>query len=295
VAFNGSDNIVVFVDTRLTKGIVASRVSPQGVVLDTGYTVNEGNNNPDIASGGGNSLIVWSKEYSGVWTRFVDAQAIPVDTAFCVGAILASSTDPAVGCGGGVYLVAWSDFNMPGGDLDVFSQAVSISGELIGERASIARGDGTQKNPAVAFNGSDFLVAWQDGDERILGRYVGLDGKPAGEPFFISDTSMPGEKQNPAIAAGASRFLTVWAEYHAGFDIYGSVDDLIAVREGSGASKPAVTRLPTIFFSAEMVRQYGKNSFYDACGRRVKPEQAEPGVYFMTTDEGMILKAVRIK
>jgi hypothetical protein len=100
VAFNGSDHIVVFMDTRFTKGIVASRVSPQGAVMDTGYTVNDGNNYPDVASDGVNSMAVWSKDYSGVWARLVDAQAIPMDTAFCVGAILASSTDPAIGYGG---------------------------------------------------------------------------------------------------------------------------------------------------------------------------------------------------
>jgi len=295
VVFNGSDHIIVFVDTRLTKGIVASRVSPQGVVMDTGYTVNDGNNYPDVASDGINSMAVWSREYSGVWARFVDAQAIPMDTAFCVGAILASSADPAVGCGGGVYLVAWSDFNLPGGDLDVFSQTVSLSGQLIGDKTSIVRKDDTQKNPAVTFNGSNFLVAWQDDFDQVYCRYVGIDGKPIGDPCLVSDTALSCERQNPAIAASASRFLAVWAEYHDGFDLYGSVDDPITVAERPAMTKPAVTRLPTVLFSAEMLKRYEKSTFYDACGRRVKPGQAGPGVYFMTIDEGTILKAVKIK
>ncbi len=294
MAFNGSDHIVVFLDTRLDKGIVASRISPQGAILDTGYTIDTGNNNPDVASDGVNSLAVWSKEYSGVWARFVDTQAVPLDTAFCVSAILASSSDPTVACGGGVYLVAWSDFNMPGGDLDIFSQVVSLSGQLIGDRTIIVRKDGTQKNPAVVFNGSYFLVAWQDGFDRIYCRHVGLDGKPVSEPFLISDTTLFCERQNPAIAASASKFLAVWAEYHDGFDLYGSVDDPITVMEGPEASKPAVARLQTVFFSAEIFRQYGKNNFYDACGRRVKPDQAGPGIYFIYADGGIVLKIVKI-
>lgn len=274
VAFNGSDHIVVYVDEHPTKGIVASRVSPQGTVMDTGYTVDADGNYPDAASGGGNALIVWSREYSGVWARFVDGQAVPLDTAFRIASILASSADPAVVWGGGAFLAVWPDFNGPGGDLDIYGQAVSASGQLIGERTVVASGPEAQMDPAVSFDGTVFNVVWQEGSDRICGRDVGLDGKPVGGPYIMSDTAYF-LRQRPAVAAGSDFRCCIWSEYHGDYDIYGAIDDQIGIADARTGTGTVMKAAPNPFRRATHIsagiRTEGLGlRIYDISGRLMK-------------------------
>lgn len=71
--------------------------------------------------------------------------------------------------GGGVYMVVYIDFGetAPG----LYVQAIDPSGEILSEPALVQAGS---YYGAVTFNGTDFSVAWCDGDVGLV--RVGLDG-----------------------------------------------------------------------------------------------------------------------
>ena len=67
---------------------------------------------------------------------------------------------PRVAFGGGVFLVAWQDFN--GNDCDAPAARVSADGRVLNERPiAVAVGPRTQALPDVASDGRNFLVVWQ--------------------------------------------------------------------------------------------------------------------------------------
>jgi len=291
ITFANENYIVAFLDMRPGKGIITKRISPQGIILDTGYTVDDGNNNPDIATDGTRSLVVWSKEFVGVLGRCVDSLAKPEDSVFTVGALLGSSTAPKVAYGGSNYLVVWSDFNSPVGDLDIFGQVVSTQGQLVDERITIARGAEIQKSPNLAFDGSRYIITWLEGISKICGQFVGTNGKLIGSAFQISDTTSI-ERQFPSIAAGSSNYLVAWAEYHNGFDIYGSAENLINVNEEKTTTRK---NFPTVIICANSLSQFTRYDIFDIAGRRVRTNQVEPGIYFIKFGEYTLVKVIIIK
>jgi hypothetical protein len=87
----------------------------------------------------------------------------------------------------------------------------------------------SQTGPAVAFNGSVYLVVWTDNrnllDNDIYGARLDINGillDPAG--IFICNA--PGNQKNPAIASNGDIFVVVWEDERnieqTGMDIYGT-------------------------------------------------------------------------
>jgi hypothetical protein len=90
-----------------------------------------------------------------------------------------------------------------------------------------------EEDPAVAWNetADQYLVVWADGrnqtsDGDIFGRLVGVDGKPVGPDFPISNTGFFGREFTPAVAwnGTANEYLVVWGDARlswADIDVYG--------------------------------------------------------------------------
>ena len=136
---------------------------------------------------------------------------------------------PAVAFGASTDLVVWED-ERPGAvdnsdNSDVFAARVSPSGVVLDPTGiPIAVGAHAETAPAVAWNGSHFLVVWEDarsdsgGD--IYAARVGANGAvldPGG--FAVSATANP--QDQPAVAAGAvgtvgPGFLVAWVEHRPG-------------------------------------------------------------------------------
>lgn len=99
---------------------------------------------------------------------------------------------PAVAYGGGVYLAVWQDLRN-GKDYDVYAARVSSDGKTLDpDGVLIGGGAHNQAEPAVAFDGKDFLVVWQDfgtGKYAIHGARVSPDGKLLDEkPIVLGDS-----------------------------------------------------------------------------------------------------------
>lgn len=317
IAFNGINYITVWFDPGLSEGIVAARVTPQGAVLDSGISLGPGDDDPDIASGNGNSVAVWSRDYDGVYGRCLDQQAQPLDTMFRIGAITASGTSPRIASDGQNYMAVWADFG-PTGDLDVMGRIVTGQGQTPGDVFPIARGNAVQKDPSLSFDSSRYLTVWLEDNHDVFGQLIGTDGKLIAGPFLISDTSSL-ERQYPAAAAVGGDFLAAWAEYHDGFDIYAALGNAINVSERGSDRIAGLSVAPNPFRSATRFSK-GQSAkgielkIYDAAGRFIRSfalgpmpyalswngldrdgRAVPPGVYFVRTSDGRQVKVVKIK
>ena len=192
VAWGGQNYFVTYLDDVFDSRsgtIKVQRVSPQGVVLDNGYTVGAGDYNPGIAYDGNRCLIVWSEEFQGVVGRFVNAGGQPEGPSFYVGMTQGVSTIPAIEFGDQRYLIVWADFCPTGTDQDIYGQLVAADGSLIGGRITIADGTTNQNFPSVTYDGTEFLVVWLQDLTGIYGRFVDENGVTVGSEFAISDNT----------------------------------------------------------------------------------------------------------
>ncbi len=101
-----------------------------------------------------------------------------------------------------------------------------------------ARGGFTETSPSVAFDGTNFLVVWEETPcHRILGRLVSQDGVADDDgSFLISYCSEPGEKVgvrkmdpagkewirkfDPAVAFDGVNYLVTWVDFYGDFSGY---------------------------------------------------------------------------
>ncbi len=120
IVFNGENFIVVWVDA-IFSGIAVARVTPQGVVLDTGIYIGGGSGYgedlPDISCDSQRSFVVWSQEFYGVCGRFINSSVQPEDSVITIDTTLATSSAPKVEFDNNNYLVVWGEYH---DDYDIY-------------------------------------------------------------------------------------------------------------------------------------------------------------------------------
>ena len=140
---------------------------------------------------------------------------------------------PVVAWNGTEYLVVWMDERNPPSRLrDIFGRRVSAAGSPIGEAFLISGSGatGNDVNPAVAWNGAEYLVVWEDyrnasnrgGD--IYGRVVQADGSRPETDFRISGAEATDDDGSPDVVWNGTEYLVVWSDERnssRGADIYG--------------------------------------------------------------------------
>ena len=114
------------------------------------------------------------------------------------------------------YLAAWSDKSISLG-VDMFGQFISRTGAKIGSPFNLLAAQGPhgfQKVQALASDGTNFLVVWQDKtDKFIYGQVVTPAGALSGAEFLIS-----GQQQNSSDASvlfGKTNYLAAWQSSNA--------------------------------------------------------------------------------
>lgn len=135
---------------------------------------------------------------------------------FVISAAADLQEKPDVAFGGGVYLAVWQDLRN-GKDYDVYAARVSPEGKALdAEGVLLVVGAHNQAEPAVAFDGKDFLVVWQDfstGKYAIHGARVSTDGKALDEKPIVLGDSGNGQyhRITPAVSSlGDGRSTVFW-------------------------------------------------------------------------------------
>jgi hypothetical protein len=294
VAFTGENYLVVWSDEKYgpsnTFHPFAARVTPAGVVLDSGVKVSTSSNyeyRPNVADDGQRSLVVWSGSSNGSYGRFVNREGMPEGSVFQIAPGTASG--PNLCFGDSNYLVVWHQGAYP--SLQLYGSLVSRQGELVGSAIPIADDGGCNRWAVAAYDGRRFLVVWMAGEnnlpETIFGRFVAKDGSLLGGRFPVSDTSGV-MRWWPALAFSDSNCLVAW-EQGSSHDVYGNVDVPVTGIAGEPAA-PAVqmSRRPTITSGVAPERA----DLYDALGRR--SHALKPGVYF-TRKAGQTAKILLVR
>jgi hypothetical protein len=185
---------------------------------------------PRVAWSQNRFLVVWQHNLSStdvdVRGQLLDANGALVGGELPISIPSSQQRTPAVTAGIGGFLVSWSDNR--DGPLDIYSARVAVDGTLLdGNGFRTDRPAGTDSSgyeatvPDVAWNGSKFLVVWQERfgplsgggyTYSIVGRVVGADASLG----FFNAIALWGDANqqptDPSIAASGTQFLVAWEQ-----------------------------------------------------------------------------------
>ncbi|MEO0068994.1 MAG: T9SS type A sorting domain-containing protein [candidate division WOR-3 bacterium] len=234
--FDGAGYFTVWADYRNgNEDIYGARVTPAGVVLDpNGILLDYGYSSPEqyapaVAFDGSNYLVVWEDYRKGY--AIYGARVTPAGVVLDPQGIPISSDSlwryaPAVAFDGTNYFVVWSD--MRNGDYDIYGARVTPAGVVLDpDGIAIATGEYDQYVPSIAFDGTNYLVAWSDYRNGYESDIYGARVTPAGvvlDTSGIAVSTAPNGQYAPAIGFDGTNYLIVWSDYRSGEwgDIYGA-------------------------------------------------------------------------
>ena len=299
IAFDGTNYLVVWEDQRGGgyPDICGARVTPAGALLDpAGFAISQATyeqGHPAIAFDGTNFIVVWDDGRRGHVLDIYGARVTPAGAVLDPGGILIawSSNDrrnPDVSFDGMDFLVVWEDDRAGRDSTDIYGARVTTGGSVLDtDGVVISHAARTQYTAAIGFDGTNFLVIWEDhraGAEQadIYGARVTTAGTvldPAG--FNISQA--PDAQRFPGIAFDGTNFLVTWQ------DVRGSFPPVVSIRgsrvtpsgvaldpggfviAGSGCFLPDVAFGGTSFLVVWYEVHGMTPAYYSVCGRRVTP------------------------
>jgi len=295
LAFDGANLLVVWADGRSSAthdDICGARVAPAGVVLDpSGIAVSTANAHqwyPALAFDGTNFLVVWQDSRSGSYdiygARVTPAGVVLDPSGIAISRVANDQCWPALAFGGTDFLVVWQDSR--DGSYDIYGARVTPDGVLLDTSGiAISTAASNQESPALAFDGTNFLVAWADdgrGDTTYYDIY-GARVTPAGgvlDTSGIAISTADDHQWYPALAFDGTNFLVVWRDLRSGrYDIFGTrVTPAGAVLDPSGRAISIAADYPwypaALAFGGTnflVVWQDSRSGRFDIYGARVTP------------------------
>ena len=242
--------------------------SGEGTVIASGFDLGD----PAIASSGQQQLVVWPQDEKIYGARLAFGSVIgpnPIvvspprpDFTF--------PRSPAVAWNGTNYLVAWSDDNS--GNLDLFGARVDPSGTVLdptGINVSSASGD--QDVPAVASNGTDFLVVWNDTRSGSTSDVYGSRVSGAGSVLNAAGllvSAASGDQSFPAVAWNGTSYVVAWQDGRSGTSL-----DVYATRVSSGGVVTDASGIPISTATNDQSRPTVSVTGTDVAGRLGGPSQ----------------------
>jgi hypothetical protein len=226
VAFDGTNFLVAWQDYR--DDISGARVSragtvldPDGIAISTAAGFKEG---PALAFDGTDFLAVWQDGRGQDPYDIYGARVSPAGTVLDPEGIAVSTAAgwqyfPAVASDGSDFLVVWQEERDSGGT-DIYGARVNSSGGILdpGGFAITAPSD-THSRPALAFNGTNFLVVWEQYVNHWICDLYGARVSPDGtvlDPDGIAISTAAGGQRSSALASDGTNFLVVWEDWRSG-------------------------------------------------------------------------------
>jgi hypothetical protein len=229
-AFDGSNYFVVWQETSRWYSddwaIYGARVTPDGAVLDPDgirITADAADRSyPRLACGRENCLLAWIERRNSLVYGVYGARVGPDGAVLDGDPIeISDSADPdsppAVAFDGENYMVIWSAGG-GGRGLDITGRRISEAGDLLDNPSIIiSEKNGHQKRPALAFHGTDYLVAWLDatGGDGAGYEIYGTRVSPEGTVFDTNGVPISTGlrlRHSLSIAAGETNYAVIWDE-----------------------------------------------------------------------------------
>lgn len=288
VAFDGSNYLVVWEDGRFYNNscdIYGARVDQFGSILDPNSIAISTRENfqlaPVVCFDGFNFLVVWYdvNDNDIYGTRITTTGTILDTIGFPISTAINSQENPSVAFDGLNYLVVWKDERNDYSD--IYGARVSQTGTVLDPDAiAISTATNDQLNPAVAFDGINYLVVWEDirnGSHDIYGARVTQAGTVLdlnGIPICTRSNWLT----SPSIAFDGTNYLVVWGIISAGriYDIFGTrINQSGFVFNPNGfpiSTAPSHQSSPSIAFDGNnylVVWIDQRNGSYDIYGAKV--------------------------
>ena len=227
VAFAGTVYLVAWEDrTGSNRDIEAASVSTTGAVtsLASPAATIAVEISPALAARGNQALLVYTGGGSVRASLFSGG-------GFAAGVTVSTGTDPVVAADpAGDYLVAWTE---GGASPDLRGRFVDNGGAVSGGAFDISAANGEQAEPALSFDGSNFVAVWRNNNDifgaRITPGGLVLDTRVQGGDVVggVAVSTEDGLDEHPTVACGPSGCLAAWVDGRdaaaLGPDIYGVV------------------------------------------------------------------------
>ncbi|NLN77248.1 MAG: hypothetical protein GX139_13220, partial [Armatimonadetes bacterium] len=172
---------------------------------------------------GTNHVVVWADKRYGALSSLIYAARVQQDgTVLDPQGVMVSSasgtqSQPAIAWSPteNMYMVVWRQSTALAGNYDIKAMRLDANLNKIGYEITVTSFDMDRTNPAVAWNGSNFLVVWADnrpidGLWDIYGSRVSTTGVPSSSVYICTDA---GTQILPAVTAGDSgNCLVTWQD-----------------------------------------------------------------------------------
>ncbi len=182
---------------------------------------------PKAAYGNGQILIVWEDSWRNC---LMGARVIPegnlMDSAGIYIPNSYNSSSYSVAFDGTNYMVVWNidDEN----EKEIYGARISEEGDVLDQGAiEIMVGEGNDRYPRVAFNGTNYLAAWKNegpgGSENIYAKRISPEGVVL-DTDRIEICTFDGEQDRVAVAGYNDGFFVVWNDRRNNNirDVYGA-------------------------------------------------------------------------
>ena len=220
VAFDGNNYLVVWTDWRDTlfnTSVLATRVTPDGTVLDPeGLPIDTMGVYASVGFDGTNYLVVdcgagpqgFRVSPAG---KIIDSTPIAISRD--------GAWHQALAFDGTNYLVVWEDYS--DSVSQIYGARVTPGGSVL-DTAGIAIGTGQHSLtcPAITFDGTNFLVVWNDIRDSatafIRGALVSRAGHVLSSGFVVDSTSDIDDWYGPTATSDSTNSLVVWHSFAIG-------------------------------------------------------------------------------
>jgi hypothetical protein len=252
MAANGGTVLVVWHDRRqsgsTSDDIFGSRVNftnNSANVLDLGgipiSTNSSSQKYPAVCALTNEFLVVWrdhrnfGQDSDDIYGTRVDTNGVVLDSninGFAICTNSASQTTPAVASAPGGALVVWSDARNPYTGNEIYGTRISNAGVVLDTtNVAISLSGAVETSPTVAFNGTNYLVAWAD-YRNVTVSGIDIRGTRVSTKGTVQDVAginictNAADQQHPSAASSGGEFLVAWEDSRnantTGVDIYGT-------------------------------------------------------------------------
>lgn len=166
---------------------------------------------PAVASdGAGTSLVLW--EWNGIVGTRVDSSGAVLDPlGLLIAETAENASDPDVLFDGTRFVVVWAD-GRPRAGADIYGARVATDGTVLDpEGFAVCTATGSQTAPSLAFDGTNYLVAFEDDrGPAVQTDIYAARFDSAGTALDPDGVLVVVEGSHPAAAFGSSRYLVTW-------------------------------------------------------------------------------------